>query len=145
MAAQISLQGIGWAEVKQGKSLPYASSFSPLPSLYPPSCLSLTLPHLTLFFQMFFSLFPLVLIYFWILFSGVPPSASGSKHTAPPTRRSYSQDSASQQVMEKSRSKSGGSKVAKKGSSHADVIDRLDFTSNASTYDFISYLSLSLS
>ena len=52
VAAQISLQGIGWAEVKQGKSLPYASSFSPLLSQSHPS------PSHPFFSNVFLSLSP---------------------------------------------------------------------------------------
>ncbi|RXW13721.1 hypothetical protein EST38_g12142 [Candolleomyces aberdarensis] len=51
----------------------------------------------------------------------VPQSSSAAK---PSTRRSHSQDGAP--VQEKSRS--SGKSRSKKGSQHADVIDRLDFT-----------------
>lgn len=58
----------------------------------------------------------------------MPPAHSTSRpSTAPQSRRSHSQDSGLQ-VTAVERSKSGGKKTAKKGSSHADVIDRLDFS-----------------
>ncbi|KAH8120186.1 Pal1 cell morphology protein-domain-containing protein [Phellopilus nigrolimitatus] len=58
---------------------------------------------------------------------GVQTSASGSKHAPPTSRRSYSQDSVTQSANAAEKARKSG-KPAKKGSSHADVIDRLDFT-----------------
>lgn len=59
-------------------------------------------------------------------FRGVQTAASGSRTSPASSRRSYSQDSVTQNanVVEKSRRAGKG----KKGSTHADVIDRLDFT-----------------
>ncbi|TFK41229.1 hypothetical protein BDQ12DRAFT_431034 [Crucibulum laeve] len=54
--------------------------------------------------------------------SSNPPPNSSSRPSG--TRRSHSQDSGN--IVEKSRS--GKSRTSKKGSQHADVIDRLDFT-----------------
>lgn len=48
-----------------------------------------------------------------------------SRHPAPTGRRSYSQDSATPAANMKASSRT---KSSKKGSTHADVIDRLDFT-----------------
>ena len=68
--------------------------------------------------------------------SGVQTNVAGSRH-APAARRSYSQDSVTQ-AMEKSR-KSGGKN--KKSSTHADVIDKLDFTGvgPSTCFSFISH------
>jgi hypothetical protein len=59
-------------------------------------------------------------------FRGVQ-SASGSKSSPVSSRRSYSQDSVTQAANAVEKSRRGGK--SKKGSSHADVIDRLDYTS----------------
>ncbi|KAI0068456.1 hypothetical protein BV25DRAFT_587746 [Artomyces pyxidatus] len=56
---------------------------------------------------------------------GPQPVAPSSRSQAVPTRRSQSSDSVPQAEKTKS---SGRSKPSKKGSQHADVIDRLDFT-----------------
>ncbi|EJD04085.1 uncharacterized protein FOMMEDRAFT_155219 [Fomitiporia mediterranea MF3/22] len=58
---------------------------------------------------------------------GVPTNVGGSRHAPPPTRRSYSQDSATRAAAAMEKSRKAGAKN-KKGSTHADVIDRLDFT-----------------
>ena len=66
----------------------------------------------------------------------LPPYYSNGRPQVPP-RRSLSQDSTPvPPVPEKSKSKRSG----KKGSTHADVIDRLDFTGvGPSTSSFLSH------
>lgn len=59
--------------------------------------------------------------------SGVQTSASSSK-PSPASRRSYSQDSVTQTANIADKSRKAGKSGTKKGSSHADVIDRMDFT-----------------
>lgn len=62
----------------------------------------------------------------------------------PPTRRSISHDSVTQTAiaLEKARKNSKSTTGPKKGSSHADVIDRLDFTGvGPSAYSPLSIFS----
>ncbi|OCH96073.1 hypothetical protein OBBRIDRAFT_800045 [Obba rivulosa] len=59
------------------------------------------------------------------------PPVSPPRPPVPPARRSQSQDSVARAVnaADKSKSKTGNrTRIGKKGSSHADVIDRLDFS-----------------
>ncbi|TFY82327.1 hypothetical protein EWM64_g1685 [Hericium alpestre] len=62
--------------------------------------------------------------------TSAPPSHTTSTHARPPptvTRRSHSEDTVPQHAAA-DKGKSNGKKAPKKGSVHADVIDRLDFT-----------------
>jgi hypothetical protein len=47
---------------------------------------------------------------------------------APPTTRSISQDSVVRAATHLEKNKNAGRRTGKKGSMHADVIDRLDFS-----------------
>lgn len=70
--------------------------------------------------------------------SGVQTSASSSKPAPAASRRSYSQDSVTQAANNTDRSRKTGKTGTKKGSSHADVIDRMDFTGvGPSAYSFL--------
>ena len=60
--------------------------------------------------------------------SGVQTSASSSKPSPVASRRSYSQDSVTQTANVVEKTRRTGKSGPKKGSSHADVIDRMDFT-----------------
>ncbi|KAL5495397.1 hypothetical protein ACEPAI_860 [Sanghuangporus weigelae] len=59
---------------------------------------------------------------------GVQTSVSGSRHAPPIGRRSYSQDSATQTATAMEKTRKTGTKGKKNSSSHADVIDKLDYT-----------------
>ena len=64
-----------------------------------------------------------------------------SRYPAPTGRRSYSQDSATPPAGMKSSSRT---KSGKKGSTHADIIDRMDFTGVGTSASIISFSVMSL-
>ena len=65
-----------------------------------------------------------------VLTSSLPYSPMAVRPSTAPARRSLSQDSVARQAatVEKAKSSSRRNNPQKKGSSHADVIDRLDFS-----------------